>query len=295
MRPSNSFVTRLAVGALGLALMVSAARGQEYKIKLSRPVKVGDEYVTTVSAQSTQKMDVTINGQSQPLKNDTFKAALHGTVKVLAVNEKINGASRITITVDTLTRDGADLYPAGTIITAEKTGQKTSFVIDNAPVEDEKAEVLDTLINVDRADQTTSDDDLTGTDQPQKVGDTWPINADKLAKEISDNGLPLKGEDLKGESKLVEVKKVKDADVMVVQTTVTADGIKKDLPDGSSISDGTLKAEVTYTLPTDNTSPAISSGNKMHLVMTVDLPGGAGKASIVTDRQVNEDRAPVKQ
>src|SRR5262249_38981774 len=153
----------------------------EYKIKLSRPDKEGDEYKAHVTATVKQKLDMTANGQQVPAKDDKFTAELTGTVKVLAVN-KIGQASKLTVTVEKLTKDGNEFYAPGTVITAEKVAGKPTFSVDNNNVDPEKAEVLDSVIEVSADDKSTNDDELSGTDQPQKVGASWPINSEKVAK-----------------------------------------------------------------------------------------------------------------
>jgi hypothetical protein len=295
MRASNSFLKRSVVASLALMFFAAAAHAQDYKIKLARPDKVGDEFITTVTTKSDQSTDATINGQAQPVKNDAFTAKLHGVLKVLAVSEKGGGATKVTCKVDTLTKDGAEFYPAGTVITAERTGEKSVFTIDGDKVDDDKATVLDAVISLESPDRASNDDEQLGTDKPQKVGDTWPIDSGKVAKEISDSGLPITGDEIKGQSKLVEVKKINDTEVMVIETIITGDGLKGTLGDGSVISGGSLSGKVISTLPTDGTSPMISATNKLHAVLNINLPGGVGKATITTDREVTEEREPVKQ
>jgi hypothetical protein len=280
--------------AAALLLSASFAAAQEYKIQFTRPDKVGDEFVADVSAKSSTKMDATVNGALQPIKDESFKAEMHGTVKVLAVNDKSGEATKVSVTIDKLTKDGNDVYPAGTVIIAEKTGPKASFQIDGKPAEAENVEVLDSVISVSDATRDNNDDALTGTDQAQKVGGTWPVNSDKLAKDMSSSGLPLTPDELKGESKLVEVKTDNGVEVMVVHTDVNADGIKKDMPDGSAISNGKMTAEVTYTMPTDTTLPLISGTEKTHIAMDINLAGGAGTAKVVNDREVTKARSAKK-
>ena len=81
---------------------------------------------------------------------------------------------------------------------------------------------------------------------------------------------------------------------MVIETTITGDGLKGTLQDGSAITGGSLSGKVVSTLPTDGTSPMISATNKLHAVININLPGGVGKATITTDREVIEQRPPAR-
>jgi hypothetical protein len=276
---------------LSLLLTSVAAHAENYKIKVSRTQKVGDEYTNTVMAEVSQSVTITVNGIEAPAKSDKFKAECHGSVKVLAINEKTGSATKIRYQVDKMTKDGDEFYPQGTVIIAEKTGHDTTYDIDGDRPDAEHVAVLEELINISSTTDEYCDDQLIGTDKPQKVGDTWPIDPEKNAKDLSDDELMINPAHLKGESKLVEVKPVDGTDAMVISTTMNVDTLKNDLPNGGgSITDGTMKLDLTQTLPVDESKQPLTMSAKMSLEMTVQLPQGAGTSKVTVKRELKEVR-----
>jgi hypothetical protein len=283
------------VSVLLSMFLTAAVFGEGYKIKINRPDKVGDEYRTTISAKFIQTADMLLReGQPQPQKSDGFTAELHGTIKVLAVNDKAGAATRISCKVDQISRNGVDGYPAGTVIIAEKVGQKTSFTANGVAVEGDNAKVLDLLFILDNPDRTTNDDQLFGTDQPQQVGGTWPINPDNVAGQIADDNLPVTGSMIKGKNKLVEIKRVNDVEAMTVSTTFTAEGIKKDNADGSTVSDGKLIANADLLVPTDASLPIIKRDYKYKMTFNMVLANNLGTAVVSFSREIHQQREPHK-
>jgi hypothetical protein len=292
MRCSTLRFARCSIAILALLLTASAVRAEDYKVKLSRPDKVGDEYTNTVTAKVSQSMTLTVNGNEAPAKTDKFKAECKGTVKVLAINEKTGSATKIRYQVDKLTKNGDELYPQGTVIIAEKIGHQTTYDIDGDRPDAEHAAVLDVVLDVNSTTDEYSDDQTMGTDKAQKVGDTWPIDADKSAKMLSDDELTIDAAHLKGESKLDEVKPVDGTDAMVVTTTMTADNLKNDLPNGATMTDGKMSIELTETMPVDASLQPLIMTAKTSFEMTVQLPQGAGTSVVKVKRELKEVREP---
>jgi hypothetical protein len=285
MLHSNSIVRRSLLCLVGLTLAAGTARGQEYKVTLVRPAKVGEQYVTTIKAKLSS-----VN----PEKSEDFTADLHGTVKVLAVNEKTGSPTKISCKVDKITKDDKEVFPAGTVITADKSGAKTAYTVDDKPVADADKSVLDALLDVSSPDKTASDDEIFGTDKPQKVGDSWPVNKELLAKDMSEGFLPLPAESVQGESTLVEVKKVKDVDSMVVKSSASSTMNRMALPNGATV-DGKLEGSQTVTLPVDKSLPPTTVKSKFTMKMTVAAPGGAGpNIDVKADLEKTEEREAVK-
>ncbi len=51
---------------------------------------------------------------------------------------------------------------------------------------------------IDMSDASVSDSEVFGSTMPKKVGDSWPINADAAARQLTQEGLPVKPEDISG-------------------------------------------------------------------------------------------------
>ncbi len=272
--------------ALLSVLFCASVYAQEYKIKLVRPMKVGDECVITVAAKLDRTIVINTNGQASPPQTDGFTAYLHGVVKVLEINQKAGVPTRITCKVDKLTKDGAELYAPGTVITAEKVDKKSVFTIDGKKVDSARSEVLEAVLDVEDPNRTTSDDELTGTDRPQKVGDTWPLHAESVAKDLAEHDMTVDPHTIRGECKLVEVTKLKNTQVLVIDTTIETDDLKGKLPDGTAMTGGSVVAKLTYMLPVDGSAMPVQNKTQVKVVVKIDLPRGMGQAVVTTGRDV---------
>jgi hypothetical protein len=287
----SSSLTRSVGSILFAAAALSfctIADAQDYKIKLNRPTRVGDEMTVHITTKFKQVVS------ANPAGPDEYTVELRGTNKALAVNEKTGSVTKLSCTVAKLTRNDAELYPAGTVIVGEKVGKVDTFTIDGNPVDAANVPALSTVIELNAPDRDDTDDALYGTDQRQKVGATWSINAGKIAEDLAAEGLPVPAESLKGEVKLVDVGKVNQIDTMNMNTHISADGFKATVP-GAAVSDGELDLNVDSVIPVDESKQGLSMKMKMHLSMTVtpNNAPGAGAVTVTIDRETTGEQEPV--
>ena len=289
-RPARSAVLAAVITASGMtALAVRpsvAAAADTYPIKLDRPYKVGQQFTIVSKGDLDQAVKVTANGQAQPGQTTKFAAELTGTVKVLAVSEKFGDAIKEEVTVDKLTKDGAELYPTGTVIVADHTGAKVAYTANGKPVEPEQAAVLELLVNVDRADKQVSQDGLMGTPTPQPVGGHWEADAAKMAADMKDEQIPVSAEHLKATSTLVTVEQVDGKPVETIEVKITADPLEAGMDmNGLTVTGGSLDGTVQQMMPVDATLPQAS----LDVRLTVKLKGTANGGAVVADITINRN------
>ena len=273
---------------LGLSF-AGSARAEDYKIKLMRSLKVGDEIALHVTSKSSQVVSV------NPNMPQAFMVELTGAVKVLAVNEKTGTPTKLSCTVSKLTNDGNDLYPAGTVITGEKVNKMDTYTIDGNPVDAMNVPMLSAVLELTDPTRATTDDEMYGTDQPQAIGGTWPVSPDKLAADLAEEGLPVPAESLKGTVKLDDVKKVSNVDAMLLNTHITADGFKATLP-GAAVTDGKLDVAADMIMPVNPSLPGLSMKMKLHMSMTITPQNAAGQVITMTlDRETAQEQQLVKK
>jgi hypothetical protein len=264
---------------------------QDYKIQFVRPAKVGEQFTTAISAKKSETTQTLLNGEPDKKTTRSLTAQCQGTLKVLQIDDKTGVVTKIRYEVDRLTRDDDEsYYPAGTVIIAKKDGSETAFEIDGERPDAEHTEVLSMLLDASSPNGISSRDDSTGTTARQKVGDSWPINAGKIASYYADGGTPVTADELKGQSTLASVKKLDGVDVMVIKSKITADGFSKDLDGGASLSDGKMTTEVTDVLPIDISLPVVSLSSKLTSTVTINPPLGSRKSVINTRIERRERR-----
>lgn len=77
-----------------------------------------------------------------------------------------------------------------------------------------------------------------------------------------------------------------------ITPTMTATGLKTDLPDGPTVNDGKMTVEVTETLPVDASLHALATTAKTSMELTLQLPQGAGTSLMKVMREIKEVREP---
>jgi len=296
MRFSSSVIGRGFFAIMVLALSVRLAQGEDCKVKPIRPVKVGEEYSSSVTAKFSKTTVTTKNGEETDRKTDAFTAACQGSVKVLAINDRTGVATKIRFQVDSMTKSNRTFYPQGTVIIAERTGADANFEIEGERPDEDHAAVLNALLgDVGRNHGLTNESEGKAAAQPQAVGSTWTLSTDKILDQFSDEDLPITADQLKGESQLVSLKKVDDKDAMVVQSKITADGLNKDLDGGrGSMSDGKFSLVATDVLPLDESLPKLSSVTRVTITMTITPPLSSSKSTVTTKLERKERRDPVE-
>jgi hypothetical protein len=285
---------RLFFVLLTVAFCAPLVHADDYKIKVVRPDKVGDQYSSSITAKFSVTTVNTKNGEETDRKTDAFNASCQGTVKVMAIDEA-GVACKIRFEVESLTKGNRKLYPQGTVIIAKRENGETSFEIEGERPDDENAAVLNTLLeDVGRNHGLSNDAEGKAATAPQAVGSTWPLITGKIDDKFGGEDSPITPDLLKAEGQLVSVKNVDGKDVMVVESKITADGFKKDLEGRGSIRDGKLSVVVTDVLPVDETQPKLSSTTKITMSMTICPPLGSAKSIVTTKLDRRERRDPVE-
>jgi hypothetical protein len=281
--------------AASVLLFSTFTDAQEYKIKISRPAKVGDQYTTSVTASFKNDAVITLLGGAPPQnRNQEFTAELQGLVTVDEVGDKNSAPKKLTCKVDHFTKDGKDLYPAGAVIVAERKDGKPSYTVDGKAVAQQYVEMFSAMMDIPNPDKSVTEDQAIGTDKPQKVGDTWPIDPDAVAKDCSEDGMKTDAADVKGEGKLLKAKKLNGNPVLVISAHVNIDKFSLEIPMLGHANGDKMTVEQTMTLPADEAKPVVGDAEKVHLTMKVDLPNGAGTATFTGDREVTITNEPVK-
>jgi hypothetical protein len=259
-----------------LMLLAAASSGyaQEYKVVLDRPEKVGQTYQIHGTGKSTQSVTVNVPGAPPQKEDNSFSVQLDGTIKVLEVGEKTGEPTKIECTVSKCTKDEQSIVDAGSVITAETKEGKTAFTMNGMPVEPPVTQALEVILEVHQPG-TPSNGAVFGTDQPQKVGATWPINAEAAAVGAAKSGLPVSKDAIKGEAKLIGVKEVEGKKALEIAASMNVANLSGNVPEGK-IDSGSITAQISGLFPVDETAQPLSSNLTLtiHMKMTVNGPGG---------------------
>lgn len=267
------------VGLAGLWCLVVASaltQGQEYKVRISQPEKVGNKFA--ISSTATEKLSTTVDVRGIPPQEVAYTIDLDGTVEILAVNDKTGQPTKLSCTVSKCTRDGQKLYDAGTVIAADSKNGHEVITVNGNELDPRSTEQLSGILQTHKPDDTETDDKMFGTEQPRKVGDSWPVNSEAVAKAFSEQGegLPINKDDVSGSVKLVSVQKVEGKDYLEVVADLTVKNIQGKT-NGANITGGNLAGHMTALLPADEGRRPLNDSMSMTMKMSAKAPGPNGQ------------------
>ncbi len=306
-----NFKAQLTCAAMAMAALAGSALAQtattkpsskEYTIKLQRPCKVGDKFVYVARGAFKSTAITKADGKEARNVKDDFNAELIGTLEVTAVGTRgsITGVA-FTVQKCAMERGGAvsTLLNEGVVALGKIDGLKQTFAIKDNPVAElprETSTVLGLLLEMEKGAYT--DDDLLGTDQPQKIGSSWKINSEASAKSLSEQGPQVKPEDINGTVKLVGTKKIRGVDCVLLSGKVEAQNVVPPLPAGAKVDKCVLKADIYGAFPVD-TSIYRMDGHEVRTVESViRMPASDGKTvleiSSNSSATISKELAPTK-
>jgi hypothetical protein len=267
MRRSMKWLTMAAVLTVaGLALAAAA----DYAIQLNRPMKAGDTYHISATGKESVKEVTSIDGKAQPDSVREESITIDGSVKVLEV-DKNGQPSKISMTVERcLIKQGAEEKPLakGTVVTGSVKDGKDVFEIDGKPAGD-LDDILGLLFTLGKGE--ASDDEIFGTKDRKKVGDSWAINSALAAKDLQKDDFKAAPDDIKGTVTVEKAVKSGDTDCLQMKGEVTVSRFDMSLPPSMKVEKGAVHLTMVSLLPID-TSKGMQE-QTMDLSMTVALKG----------------------
>jgi hypothetical protein len=265
-----------------------------YDVRLHRPLKVGMKY--SLTADGALVRQVTIKKGDVPTKqpDDGFGVRLEGTVEVLALDQ-LGEEAKISCTVDKCTRITSEgetvLVPKGKAFVAEGKGKDTKFSLkDGGEMPKEASEALELVISLD-TNKTLTDDDLLGTKDKKKVGETWKVSSENVAKDSERVGVTVKPQDVEGSFRLDGVEKVGaieclklSGNLKVNHLLTRADENEDDaLPEGFVVEGGSMEAKYAGLFPVDTSIGSLSESASTTFVTHISNKGGAAAKKAAAD------------
>jgi hypothetical protein len=177
---------------------------------------------------------------------------------ILAIDPKAD-ATRIEYRIESCqkTEDGMteEVLPAGRRVVAESNADgQTMFTVDGDPALEDISKALGVVISA-HTPGTPSDDEIFGTPERKRVGDTWSINAETTAAFLSKTGLKVSPENLKGTVSLDAVKTVEGVKALALTARLNARGMVMDLPDFMQLEKSSMTGVFTLLAPADPQVP----------------------------------------
>lgn len=245
---------------LAVILTTSNLFGQEYEIHLTRSSEVGDKYeMESISSKSSL---MTISRQGQILqKNESSKTAeLEGSLTVLGVDggktTKISlVVSRFMATLDE-TGNEHEVLAKGTQVIAQLEEGEMAFLVNGKRVAEEIAAILNDFFSFKK--EKVGDDEVFGTTDHKKVGESWPVNSKTAAADFSSELGPISPENVKGMTKLENVMEIDGIKCLRINANLQISGAMPPLPPGMTLEKSAITATVAGDYPLDLKLDALS-------------------------------------
>lgn len=108
----------------------------------------------------------------------------------------------------------------GQKILAKIQGHETTFIIDGKPADKSLAPLLNQFFHLTPSDEVTPDD-VFGSTTPRRVGDSWPINPDRMAASFLDTQYEVDPKNISGTVHLASVETYENQPCIKLQADVT--------------------------------------------------------------------------
>lgn len=259
-----------------LLLAAPALFAQDYAIRLTRPLKPGDQIKLSVTGKQSQSTTQSIGDAAPKEQKQEIAVQLDGVEKVIEVDAS-GRETKMTITVDkfTLTQGGntSDVVPKGSVITCSADGKKSVYEIDGKAADPDVAQALDMVVQLAHGDPT--DDEVLGTKEHKKKGDSWDINTDLAKTSLAAQMSGAELSDLSGKTTLDDVA----GDNLKISSEMKA-RVKPPLPPQFTVDDSTLEAKYDGTFPIDTAKPPVEESQVATLSFTAHTDSPQGKVVV---------------
>jgi hypothetical protein len=161
---------------------VAAAQAPDYAVRLVRPSAAGDKRLAVGWLQTEDRATGGPQGAATDQRQSSTIRYVVAT-EILEVSPRGN-ARRATLTVRRLSKESAgvtaELAKPGTVVAARLVGHERVFEMQGARLAPDLQGALAAAVPL-RADDEPTDDDLFGTAQRRRVGESWPVNGGLFA------------------------------------------------------------------------------------------------------------------
>jgi hypothetical protein len=285
---------------IGCCTWSARAQDPSYKVRLTRPAKVGDQAQILGGFTHEIHSVLSIGGQAQAPVVETRGLSYEGRSRVLAVDAD-GQVTRLMVTFDkcalTTPKGPSEAVPKGGVVTIELRDGQPTFELQGGHLSDGARQALKTAEFV--VPPGPSDDELFGTDQEQKVGGHWPIHTAAMAKDLCGKDMKVDAKDIHGQATLAGVKTVHGVPCLGIVVEV---GIDRATPSGAGLPAGlkfdrcVIKNTMTAVVPEDPSLSVVKRG----LTMTMDMDARSGadgppfSLKLTTQVEMHDQAIPIK-
>jgi hypothetical protein len=302
-------ISKSAVAALSLVLALAlgaAAEDKPYAIKLERPLAVGYQFKLTGTATMEKATVLNVGGKDQPAEEKKSTIKFEGVAQVLKVDAK-GRAVEESLTVAALTQtkgqDTLDLLKKDQVVVARYADGKTTFTLkvdrpdkdkpDADKLDDDAAEALAAIVVLDADDP--DQDELYGSKDARKVGESWAVNVEALRKGLKKQNMTVDAKDVTGKVTLAAQKTVDGRPQLEITGAVDVPKVEVDtetVEPGLTTEKSALRMTFRGVFPVDSALPVAAEQQAMEF--TLVMSSALGKATMTGKATRDLTYTPVK-
>ena len=281
---------------LAIALCCAAGWGagaeEDYAIKLERTLQEGRPLGFRKVVAMKRERHSEIDGRALPARTEVQAVEFHGQFTILELDEK-GHEKRNAYTVEKFVvveeeKERVLLRP-GAKFTATRGKDQTTFDLEKGKVSEEQQRYLQMVIDM-RDDDGPTTEEVYGTAQRKKVGETWKADAAKLAKAYSSEEMKVKADDAEGQVKLLGVEEKEGVKCLKLRLETNIkhyDYAPADAPEGFVFKGGKRLAVYEGLVPIDLKSAVAIGTVQSTDEMNIEQPGPR-EGTVVKSRVVTE-------
>ena len=165
------------------------------------------------------------------------------------------------------------LAKKGTLITRETVKGMHTYTIDDKPI---NPQLLVALKKVIPERGKAKDDDIFGTNELKKVGDSWVVNTKVAIDNMKESGVELGEKDLAGKVKLLKKEIYMGKESLFLEGFMASNKFdappNMKLPPNAIVKSSNFKTKFQGHFPTDLKIPRLSTFADMNMSMEIDIP-----------------------
>jgi hypothetical protein len=256
-------IRRIAILAVLLGSGAVASRAEEFAIKLSRPRAAGKIELVTASVKSDLVMTIVAQGRE-------IKQEKHGNCRltVAVENQQVTAKGnllRAAVTVRSFTCEEngvSSQLKEGDVVTARRDNDKSVYELRGQELPDLMKEALGDAAPLHSDDEAT-DDEVFGTAKRRKIGDSWPVKGELVAKQMLEKGLKTTPKDITGTVRVVGKRQVGNTPCLEMQLNLELHDVMLAIPD--------LPPELTARVPLLR----VTGTDLLPLDLSLEVPDGS--------------------
>ena len=194
-------------------LLTASTMAQEFTIRLTRPAVSGPR--SRLSAEAARWRRVVTKKDGEVVRDQQTKKSveLDAEVTVMRLNAKGRVSQKLLLIESFVQTEGEnrrELLAKGDVLIVSKLDGRPTFRLKGSVLTPSATKAL--VLIFGSKSRAADDDELFGSRQRRKVGDSWPINAESVARSLKSEGIEVKSEQVSGQMQLARRLKYADVD-----------------------------------------------------------------------------------